>query len=226
MNALVVFVKAPTPGSVKTRLCPPVPPERAAALYRAFAQDTFDHAGRVSSARTIVAYEPDARFPDLSWLSNPSAEAFQQVGATLGERLALAFESCLRDHSKAVIIGSDAPHIPPSVYADAFEELDRADLVLGPSADGGYYLVGLTRPEPRLFHDIPWSTDGVLLATRQRARELGVSTRLLSEQFDVDAFGDLKRLARMLMEGQASAPRTKEAIETLIDQDTLHAPAL
>lgn len=212
MNALVVFVKAPVPGAVKTRLSPPVAPARAAALYRAFAQDTLDHAGRVAGARLFVAYEGDARFPDLRWLAN-APSAFPQDGATLGERLERAFDSCLRRHDKVVVIGSDAPHIPFSIYDQAFESLDHADLALGPSRDGGYYLIGLKRPEPRLFRDVPWSTAAVLRATRRRARELGLTTRLLPEEFDVDDFGDLQRLARLLKSGQASAPCTGAALE-------------
>lgn len=211
MNALVVFVKAPVPGAVKTRLWPPVAPVRAAALYRAFTQDTLDHAGRVAGARIFVAYEGDARFPDLSWLAS-APSAFPQDGATLGERLENAFDSCLRRHDKVVVIGSDAPHIPFSVYDQAFESLDHADLALGPSRDGGYYLIGLKRTEPRLFRDIPWSTAAVLRATRRRARELGLTTRLLPENFDVDSFADLEQLARLLTRGQASAPCTRAAL--------------
>lgn len=221
MNALVVFVKAPVPGAVKTRLCPPVAPARAAALYRAFTKDTLDHARRVAGARLYVAYEGDARFPNLSWLAS-APSSFPQDGATLGERLERAFNSCLRQHDKVVIIGSDAPHIPFSVYDQAFESLDHADLALGPSRDGGYYLIGLKRPEPRLFRDIAWSTGAVLRATTQGAHELGLTTRLLPEEFDVDSFADLEQLARLLSRGQASVPCTRAALADMLAEDMIH----
>lgn len=223
MNALVVFVKAPVPGAVKTRLWPPVAPARAAALYRAFAQDTIDQAGRVSGAEVLVAYEGSARFPDLSWLS-AAPDFFPQTAATLGERLERAVGLCLRSHPKVVVIGSDAPHVQASSYEQAFEALDRVDVALGPTQDGGYYLIGLKRPEPGLFRDIPWSTGEVLRATLRRTRELGLTSRLLREEFDVDSFGDLKQLARLVMRGQAHSPCTEAVLAAMLDQDLSHAP--
>lgn len=215
MKTTVVFVKAPAPGRVKTRLCPPFTPEQAAALYRAFAADSLSAAESVVGAGAVVAYEPHEDWPDPSWLRTPPPEWFPQEGADLGARLAAATGKAFVDGAdRVVVIGSDAPHIPPQLIEEAFGRLATAPLVLGPARDGGYYLVGLREPAPSLFDDIPWSGPDVLKATLARAAELHWTAHLLDALEDVDDAGSLARLLAAVR-GTALAPRTQTALAQL-----------
>ncbi len=215
MKVTLLFAKAPAPGRVKTRLCPPFTPEQAAALYRAFAADSLAAAESVVGARAVLAYEPHEDWPDPSWLRNPAPEWFPQEGADLGQRLAAATAKAFVDGAdRVVVIGSDSPHLPTSLIEEAFSRLATAPLVLGPARDGGYYLVGLREPAPSLFDDIPWSGPEVLKATLARAAELHWNAHLLDELEDVD---DAASLARMLagVKGSSRAARTQTALAQL-----------
>jgi rSAM/selenodomain-associated transferase 1 len=117
-----------------------------------------------------------------------------QRGTDLGERLHHAFVDLLQGETEAaLVVGSDLPTLPPRYVEMGIETLEQrpGHLVLGPSPDGGYYLIGLTRPEPRLFEDIPWGTSGVFERTLERARALALRVELLPEWYDVDSVGDL-----------------------------------
>ena len=215
MKTVLVFVKAPAPGRVKTRLSPPFTAEAAAALYRAFAADSLGAAESAVGARAVVAYAPDEGWPDPSWLRAPTPEWFPQEGADLGRRLAAATGKAFSDGAdRVVVVGSDAPHLPSARIEEAFARLATAPLVLGPARDGGYYLIGLREPAPSLFDDIPWSGPEVLKATLARAAELSWPVHLLDEVEDVD---DAASLARMLsaVKGTALAPRTQTALAQL-----------
>lgn len=215
MKAVLVFVKAPVPGRVKTRLSPPFSPEQAAALYRAFAADSLAAAGAAMGARAVVAYERHEDWPEPSWLGEPVPEWFPQEGADLGRRLAAATGKAFVDGAeRVVVVGSDAPHLPPAFIEEAFARLAAAPVVLGPARDGGYYLVGLREPAPSLFDDIPWSTEKVLEATLARAAELHWPVHLLDPLEDVDDAGSLARMLAAV-KGTALAPRTQAALAQL-----------
>lgn len=120
-----------------------------------------------------------------------------QRGDDLGAKMEDALSVLFRlGYSRAVIVGTDLPALPESVYDEAFDRLARHDLVLGPSLDGGYYLIGLSRTAPELFRDIPWSTPDVLARTQAKAHALGLKVALLSPQRDVDTIDDLLILIR------------------------------
>ncbi|MBI3298906.1 MAG: TIGR04282 family arsenosugar biosynthesis glycosyltransferase [Elusimicrobia bacterium] len=215
MKSVLVFAKAPVPGAVKTRLTPPFSAEQAAGLYRAMAADCLGAAEAVPGARVRVAYQPAPTWPDPSWLKIPAPDWFPQAGADLGRRLAAATEKAFVDGAeRVVVIGTDSPQLAPATIEEAFARLAAAPLVLGPAADGGYYLIGLREPAPSLFDDVPWSTAGVLKATQQRAAELHWPVHLLDELEDVD---DAPSLARMLaaVKGAPLALRTQTAIADL-----------
>ena len=218
MNALIVFVKAPAPGQVKTRLCPPLTPGQAAALYLAFVQDTVATADKVSGARVEIAYDACGAAADLGWLG-PSAPSrfFLQQGADLGRRLQHAFAKTFAGGArKAVVIGSDIPDLEPAIVESAFGLLDVKDAVLGPAEDGGYYLVGLKRPNPSLFAGIHWSTSTVFSETLARVEAGGLTLGLLARRADVDAAADLEGLARRLSTATASTcPATRLALKGL-----------
>lgn len=203
MNAIVIFMKAPVPGTVKTRLTPWLSPEEAAALYRALVKDTAALAGRVPDAVTCIAYTPaDARPALAELLDTESLQWFPQADGDLGNRLKAAFEKAWdTGMDKTIIIGSDCPLLPPEYIEKAFTLLDHDDVVLGPAEDGGYYLIGLSRSDrvtagaPPLFNDIAWSTEKVFEQTVHAARHSGLSLSTLNTLSDVDQKEDLARLA-------------------------------
>lgn len=193
-NVLGVFVKAPAPGRVKTRLAAEVGVHSAAGIYR-------DLGRRIISAcagaghETVVWFAPaDARPAVRYWLQGLSIAAYRaQVSGTLGARLGAAFRQHFREGARRVIvIGSDCPTVDASVVTQALVALDAHDLVLGPAHDGGYYLIGLRAPTPQLFRGIAWSTDAVLGQTLARARQLALSVALLPTRRDVDTASDAR----------------------------------
>ncbi len=252
-NALVLFMKAPRPGTVKTRLTPRVTTGEAAELYRAFILDTLHLAQRVSGASLFVAWTPDDGLAELrSALDGPGSPGdqgspevnwFVQRGGHLGERLSNAFELLLQKKwDKTVVLGGDSPLLPDAFVEEAFDALDRHDVVLGPAADGGYYLIGLSgtgrsggtggrdgrgsgeRTAGRyasLFESIDWGTDRVLRQTRMAIRAGGLSCHELPVWHDVDRPGDLDRIAREIRSLRASGDQvTGRHTESALDAVT------
>jgi len=195
--ALVLFTRYPEAGRTKTRLIPALGPEGAADLQRRLTEQMV---ARMASfvagfdATAEIRYAGGDREKMDQWLAG-AIPCLPQKGDTLGERLQNAFAaSFAKGAARVVIIGADCPGITPLLLAQAFSALGQADLALGPAADGGYYLVGLTRPQPALFHDLPWGSGEVLARTLARARDLRLSTHLLEQLADVDRPEDLRYL--------------------------------
>jgi rSAM/selenodomain-associated transferase 1 len=210
-----VLAKQPVAGRVKTRLARTLGPEAAAELAAAFLADTLRHAARVRDARRMLCFAPpDAR----AWFErqDPTAELVPQVEGDLGARLAAAFEHAFaRGAAAALAVGGDSPQQDADVLERAFASLAPGRVVLRPSADGGYTLIGLAAREPRLFAGIPWSTPQVLATSERRARSLGLEVALLEEGFDVDDAADLARLAAQIESGAADCPATRAALRSL-----------
>ncbi len=207
-ETLIIFAKQPDPRTTKRRLSPPLDREEATGLYACFLEDTLAVARQVHGVRRIVAYDPptaEAYFRALA----PEFGRMPQTGSDLGERmhqaLAAAFaQGCPR----AILIGSDLPHLPAEVIELGFKRLSQgAEVVLGPSSDGGYYLVGLTRSQPQLFN-MPMSTPRVLRQTQDAVEQSGLQLALLPENFDVDTAADLAKL-QALLEADASIPASR-----------------
>jgi rSAM/selenodomain-associated transferase 1 len=214
-RALVVVGKAPEAGRTKTRLSPPLSPAQAADLSGAFLQDTIALAAASAWDRVSVVYPASAGAEAvLRALLPPSVHLAAQRGDGLGAALADAFQSHLdAGLGRVVLIGSDNPTLPPSLLAEADRALDEHDLVLGPSADGGYYLIGMDRPYPGLFEGITWSTSVVYQQTLARAEALGLHVASIQEWYDVDTAADLDQLKDEL--GRASpgvAPATRAVL--------------
>ncbi|BCA54689.1 hypothetical protein W02_18290 [Nitrospira sp. KM1] len=198
---LVVFAKAPVPGQVKTRLCPPLTHDEAATLHGSFVLDTLE---RTKLAREqlrlpfdrYLACAPSSSLPFFKIMEERhGVPLIEQSGDTLGARMHRGFSEMFdRGYRNVMIVGTDVPSLPLEHYAHALRLLTDHDLVLGPAVDGGYYLIGLTAPSPWLFEDIPWSTDRVLSLTRERAHQRGISTALLAPWRDVDTIDDLRAL--------------------------------
>ena len=192
-DILLVFVKAPSPGRVKTRLLPAFSPEQAASVYRCLVSHTMAVVTRLQEIQIVVAYAPDARFPDVAWL-HPQPRMMIQQGQTLGDRLVHAFDwAFARGDRRVVALGSDAPDLSTDWIQDAFVAMTRNDVVLGRATDGGYHLIGLTRPQPELFVDIPWSSPRVLARTREHIDRLHLRVHQLEPIADVDTPQDAQR---------------------------------
>jgi uncharacterized protein len=202
-NALLVVAKRPAAGQTKTRLTPPLSPEQAAALYECLLRDTLDLIRRVPDVQPAIAFLPEDAESYFAALA-PDFELLQQEGADLGVRLDNALSHTLaRGYERVAIMNSDGPTLPVSSLTSAFEELGNgADVVLGPADDGGYYLIGLKRPAPRLLRDVRMSTTTVLADTLALAAEEKLVVSLLSAWYDVDDVASLARLQAEL----ATAP--------------------
>lgn len=196
-RCLILFAKMPLPGSAKTRLHSVMEPEEAAELYRCMLLDTLCKARRLSPfTSAMVCYEPQHGADEYFAAVSQGMEAVPQLGDGLGERMEHAFGQQFGEGNYAVIIiGTDIPHLPECYISDAFQVLDspETDVVFGPAADGGYYLVGMKRLHRELFAGIRWSTETVLEESREIAFSLGLRVSLLPLLHDVDTPQDLLR---------------------------------
>jgi len=199
--ALVIFAKAPIPGEVNTRLCPPLTPDEAASLHGSFVLDMLERTTLAVATLQLPFHRYLACAPSSELVffqimeERQGVRLLDQVGEDLGQRLHRIFVDLFaKDYKQVIIVGTDVPTLPLSVYQEAFAILGRSDVVLGPALDGGYYLIGLTQPAEQLFTGVPWSTDQVLAVTQQNAKTLGLSVGLTTAWRDVDTIADLQAL--------------------------------
>ncbi len=200
-SALVIFAKAPIPGQVKTRLCPPLTPDEAATLHGSFVLDTLERTKAAVARFKLQLDRHLACAPSSTHVffkimqERQGVQLINQVGEDVGARMNQAFETLFaRGYRHVVLVGTDVPSLPLEQYKQAFALLESNDLVLGPALDGGYYLIGLNRSIPDLFTDIPWSTKQVLARTQEKARALGLRSALTDLWRDVDTIEDLLAL--------------------------------
>lgn len=174
--AVGLFAKPAVPGQVKTRLIPPLTPPQAATLYAAFLADVATTLA-TGNAWDWVVFSTDPQAQRATWpdpAPRPSAW-YRQEGPDLGARMDHALTRLLEEgRPAALLVGSDHPTLDPAILTRGVVSLEQAEVVLGPSTDGGYYLVGTTRPQPELFRDMPWSSPEVLGRTLSRIRGLGL----------------------------------------------------
>jgi rSAM/selenodomain-associated transferase 1 len=198
---LIIFAKAPEPGQVKTRLSPPLTSDQAARLHEVFMLDVVRSAQSLSGVTQWLSCAPSTTHPFFRRLSHRfRLRLLTQTGKTLGERMASALRQTLdTGATRVVLIGTDIPTLPATVIRDAFRLLRRADVVLGPACDGGYYLVGVSRRVPPIFDEIPWGRSTVLETTLAHINRLGLRCRLLPFWYDVDALPSLRLLAAHLV---------------------------
>ncbi len=190
----IIFAKEPVPGQVKTRLTPPLSPEMACRLYRCFLEDIIEETVRLQGMEIALAYTPAGARKFLQGLAHPGMHQVAQEGRDLGERQAHAFAWGFDAGYDVVLLrGSDTPDLPGDMLLEAAEKLaaSSAQIVLGPSRDGGYYLIGLKGLHPQLFDGLSWSTGSVLADTLSRARELDLQVHLLPYWQDIDTYADL-----------------------------------
>ena len=196
MTSLIVFVKNPIPGAVKTRLQTRYAPDQVAALYTAFVRDVLARAERIDVDRRVIAFDPPDAESEVSALFGGGVKALwesvPQVQDDLGARMREALVQELdAGASAAVLIGTDIPSLPAHHITRAFDLLHTKDVVLGPSTDGGYYLVGVSKSTPEIFEGVEWSTPRVLAQTIDRVQCAGNTLGLVPPYFDVDTPDEL-----------------------------------
>lgn len=193
--AVIVFAKAPQPGLAKTRLIPALGADGAARLAERLLFATIDHALQARIGPVELCVTPDRSHPAFTAaLQRGSVTLTEQGAGDLGERMARALDRVLRDHERALLIGTDAPAIDQAYLRAAAASLRDADAVFGPAADGGYALMGLRRAQAGLFTGMRWSHDQVMAQTRERSAALGLRHCELPVVHDIDEPADLRHL--------------------------------
>ena len=211
-GVMYVVAKAPRPGACKTRLCPPLTPEQAAELAAAFLLDTLVVVHQAGLIPRVMCCGPEDQ--QLLQAMLPMVHVSSQNGHGLGDALETAFAQGLADgFERVAVLGADSPTLPATILRQAFSalETDRA-VALGPSRDGGYYLLAARRVHPTLFREMTWSTSDVAAETLGRAYAARLETHLLPIWYDVDDVASLADLDAELQRLPAVvAPRTRTA---------------
>jgi len=214
-KVIIIMAKVPIAGTVKTRLSPFLSAEQSATLAECFLRDTVGKAKSLSD-ELIIAYTPvEKRNVLLTTL--PNEQIFiEQKGANLGGKMFHAFEFAFSQNSDAVVmIGTDSPTFPAQFITQAFEMLLETDAVLGKTADGGFYLIGLRKLKKEIFETIEWSSPKTFEQTARNIENLNLKLSFLPNWYDVDTPDDLKRLIKDLSKNPSIAPKTFEFLESL-----------
>jgi rSAM/selenodomain-associated transferase 1 len=215
------MAKAPREGEVKTRLLGALSPEEARRLYVAFLSDTFalmeDLRDEREELSLALCYTPEGEEEAFEEVEREGSLMIPQRGENLGDRLANCFADLFElGFESVIVIGADSPTLPAPYVFDAFECFETDDdVVIGPTEDGGYYLVGMRKLHKRIFEDIPWGAGGALDATIERAREAELNLVLLPEWRDVDTPEDFERLKRDLEGNRDFANFTRRFLKEL-----------
>jgi rSAM/selenodomain-associated transferase 1 len=206
---IAVMAKASFPGRTKTRLVPPLTFEEAAAFNTAFLQDVAANilaAGREAAIRGYMAFGPPGSEPFFRETLPAQIGLVEAWFPNFGDCLYAAVDRLLAlGHASAVVLNSDSPNLPTSLLVETARMLARPGdrVVIGPSTDGGYYLLGMKARHRRLFEDVPWSTEAVAARTLERAAEIGVEVHVLPTWYDVDDIASLRQLRSELREGHS-----------------------
>ncbi len=192
-NILIIFLKYPEAGKVKTRLAKDLGDQRAAEIYSEMSLEIINNVLDASSYRTIIFYDPPEKENEIrNWIGKEEVQYLPQVGNTLGDKISNAFKEVFSSKSqRAVIIGTDCTDVTSETITQAINSLTDVDVVLGPAVDGGYYLLGLNNHTPEIFEEIKWSTESVLNQTIEKIKENKLSYELLNTLQDIDTIDDL-----------------------------------
>lgn len=198
-NTLLYFVRFPEPGKVKTRLGADIGMERAAEIYRDMVEsglallESLEHQG----VRIVTVFTPASRRKEMREWLGPSRLLEAQSEGNLGDRLSSAFQMAFDSGGRRIIaLGSDTLGFTADLLRSAFLKLERADAVLGPAVDGGYYLIGLSQFRREVFGNIPWSTSRVAEETLSRFRSFRISYEILAELSDLDDIAAMREWER------------------------------
>ncbi len=221
-GAIIIFAKAPVPGQVKTRLCPPLTQDEAASLHGSMVMDVVEHTRSLREFDIYLACTPSMDHPFFQTLAaRHRLQLCEQVGEDLGQRMDHALTTILnRGYKHALLVGADIPNLSGHTYKQAKDMLQSKDVVFGPTKDGGYYLVGMKIPNPELFANISWSTDRVLTQSQAQAEKLGLAMSLLEPEHDIDTFDDLQAFLDEKTElGKTKlSTRTANVFQTLVQR--------
>lgn len=237
--AIAIFCKTPEPGRSKTRLSPPLTPEQCARLSECFIRDLTGNIQAMCDRRPFhgyAIYTPPGSEAKLKALLPEPFELVVQCEGDLGVRLVQATSDLLaQGHDAVLILNADSPTLPMALLEAAIDRVSAGDCVaLGPAIDGGYTFIGLSRPHPRLFEDMPWSTDRVHRLTQARAAELGLPVFNTAPWYDIDDAATLE-LLRSELDGKAlpfagtghlpaAAPATRAYLDELRDAAMRNVP--
>jgi len=199
VRSLIIFARYPVPGEAKTRLGATLGMKRAAEVYRDFAEHAFSvgEALHNDGIEVFLFYHPSVSEKDMKgWVDRPF-RFFPQEGPDLGARMEQAFATTFRQGSDAsVIIGTDIPELDAPTVREGFRSLESGEVVIGPGADGGYYLCGMIAPLKDIFSGVPWGTGTVLQVTLEKVSALGLSCTTLRTLHDVDTGHDYDEYLR------------------------------
>jgi rSAM/selenodomain-associated transferase 2/rSAM/selenodomain-associated transferase 1 len=208
-TCICIFAKPPLPGRVKTRLASLLGSHTAAELAKAFLQDTWTSVSALRWAKPVVASTEDG----LHRLIPGLGEIWLQGEGDLGARIENIARRALRDNPEMIAIGADSPGLPVKYLEQAREVLRHVDAVIGPSEDGGFYLLGLRKCPMDLLSGIPWSAPTTCLETVAKLYAAGLTVYILDDWFDVDTAQDLEKLHALIAAKQIAAPKTKHFLE-------------
>ncbi|MDQ3798733.1 MAG: TIGR04282 family arsenosugar biosynthesis glycosyltransferase [Acidobacteriota bacterium] len=211
-RTIIIMAKAPLAGTVKTRLEPHLSAEKCAQLAECFLLDTISKAESLKN-KLIIAYSPAGETDYFRRLGGENTSFVEQKGANLGEKMLSAFEFAFRQNSDAaiVMIGTDSPTFPAHFIERAFEFLEAgADAVLGKTEDGGFYLIGLRKPDARIFERVEWSSPKTFAQVRENALNLSWRLREVPGWYDVDEAKDLKQLENEFLNSEDARRRAPE----------------
>jgi rSAM/selenodomain-associated transferase 1 len=216
-RTIIIMAKVPQAGNVKTRLRPFLSTEECQSLATAFLHDTIGKALSVGE-NLIVVYSPAAEKSFFSQIKTAAnLTLVPQTGIDLGERMANAFEFAARQYSNLLMIGTDSPTFPPEFIEQSFEFIENgAELVLGKSADGGFYLIAMKRNFPGLFEAIEWSSPRVFDQISANIKKLKISVRQIPDWYDVDTIEDLRRLRDELSQSETAPETAPETVRWII----------
>lgn len=199
-QAIIVFLRVPEAGKVKTRLARDVGDVKALEIYNQLVQHTVAETLKVTEAVKLLFYFPHIDDQDL--FLDPSIRKFQQINGDLGDKMSDAFSKALSEYDQAIIIGTDCPYIDSDLLTNALMSLHSHDIVIGPAEDGGYYLLGMNKLHARLFDQMEWSTDTVFSETLQRAENLELTVQELITLSDIDYASDWKKYQQLIQSQQ------------------------
>ena len=214
-RVVILFVKLPEKGKVKSRLAQRVDQDLVLRLYKNMVLDTIDMLTRGRFPFRIFFTPPGARYQIVEWLG-PEHPSVPQTGDGLGDRMEGAFACVFNEEvEETLLIGSDIPGLTTEVIEEAFTALLTSDAVIGPAYDGGYYLIGFRKRsfEPGIFRDMAWSTGTVFRETMDKLHDASLKVHVLQELMDVDTVEDLKTLMCQVKRPASEALRTRTFLE-------------
>ena len=195
-NALVLFAKAPIAGEVKTRLQPEITPENSARLQEAMIKDSISLMSEINNVEKIIYFLPiEKKYVFEKFIDGLPFHLNCQNGIDLGKKMENSFHDLFnKGFFRVVVIGTDSPTLPKEYISKAFIDLNKADLVIGPSIDGGYYLIGFKEKVLPVFSPVEWGSNKVLLQTEELIKKHNLKLSLLPVHYDIDTIEDLRYL--------------------------------